>query len=214
MKRETKRTAESANKLYFHEAYTTGRHGWGDEQPSPYALDYLGKLQRLVPGGRLLDVGCGQGRHAIAAAKLGFKVTAIDYEPLALKRARRRAEDKAAGGIIFKTADVLSLPFGDAQFDIVLDYGCLHHQKKSTQPAYRESILRILKGGGFFILSVFGPAFHLFKGARRQWHIAYGSYRRFFTRDDIERLFAGGFEILELREESGSFWHALMRRRP
>jgi SAM-dependent methyltransferase len=215
MRFKRNRTADDANQQYFRNAYSTGLHGWANEEPSPYALEFLKRLRLSVPGGKLLDVGCGQGRHAIAAAKLGFKVTAIDYEPLALKRARRWADEKGVEGIVFKTADVFNLPFGDEQFDIVLDYGCLHHQKKSSHPTYVKSILRVLKDGGFFILSVFGPDFHLFKGSHRKWHIAMGAYRRYFTPRDIRELFARRFEILELIEEHGDgrdFWHALMRR--
>ena len=217
MKHEIKRTAGYANRQYFLNAYKTGQHGWAAEGPDPYAVELLERVRPLVPGGSLLDIGCGQGRHAIAAARLGFKVTAIDYEPLALERARRWADEKGVKGVVFKTADVFHLPFGDAQFDIVLDYGCFHHQKKSSHNAYKKSISRVLKKEGLFILSVFSPAFRLFnKGARRKWHIAQGAYRRFFTSEDIEEIFARRFEILELREEKGSdggFWHVLMRHR-
>ena len=216
MKSDKQRTAERANRQYFRRAYGTGRHGWSAEEPSPYVLEFLGKLRLLVPGGMLLDVGCGEGRHAIAAAKAGFKVTAVDYEPLALERARKLAVKKGAGSILFLEADVFRLPFSQPQFDIVLDYGCLHHQKKSTQTAYRNSILHVIKEKGFYILSVFSPAFHMFEGAHRQWHIAQGAYRRFFTPKDIDELFEKTFDILELHEEKGNgrgFWHVLMRRR-
>lgn len=215
MKREKKRTADLTNRQYFRKAYDTGQHGWSAEEPSPYAVKFLNRLKLLVPGGTLLDVGCGEGRHAIAAAELDFKVTAVDYEPFALERAGRSADKKGVSGIIFREADVFCLPFGESQFDIVLDYGCLHHQKKSNQTAYMKSILRVLKEEGFYILTVFSPDFHLFKGACRQWHIAQGAYRRFFKLKDIEELFVHHFDILELKEEKGNgrgFWHALLKR--
>ena len=179
-------------------------------------MGFLKQLKRQVPGGALLDIGCGEGRHAIAAAKLGFKVTAVDYEPLALKRARRFATASKTKGILFRQSDVLDLPFGDARFDAVLDYGCLHHQKKSDWAAYKAGLLRVLKPQGFFILSVFSPRFRFFRGSCQPWHIAYGAYRRCFERENIEELFGKAFEIVELTEENGKaggFWHALMRRR-
>jgi len=206
-------SAAKANRRYFRQAYRTGKHGWAAEAPSPHAVTFLKRLRHLTPGGRLLDVGCGEGRHAIAAAKLGFRVTAIDYEPLALERARRFSKGK---GILYRQADVFRLPFADSHFDIVLDYGCLHHQRKSDWPTYRASTLRVLKRDGFYVLSVFSPEFYLFRGSRRPWHIAQGAYRRCFTRREIERLFAGDFEILQLTKEKGNqrgFWHALMQRR-
>jgi ubiquinone/menaquinone biosynthesis C-methylase UbiE len=210
-------STSKANRQYFRHAYRAGQHGWAATDPSPYAVTFLKRLARIVPGGRLLDIGCGEGRHAIAAAKLGLKVTAADYEPLALKRARRFARMTGIRGIAFREANVLDLPFSQARFDIVLDYGCLHHQRKSDWPAYMANILRVLKPTGFYVLSVFSPGFRLFCGSRRSWHIAYGAYRRYFTRGDIQHLFGGDFEILELiaeKGDDGGFWHALMRRRP
>jgi len=208
-------TANQANRRYFREAYRTGKHGWAVEEPNPHIVDFLKRLRRLAPGGHLLDIGCGEGRHSIAAAQLGFKVTAIDFEPLALARARRFARIKGARGIVFREASVFRLPFADGRFDIALDCGCLHHQKKSDWAAYKAGILRVLKPEGFYVLSVFSPKFRMFRGRRRSWHIAYGAYRRYFTRKEMVELFGRDFEIVALAEERGGesgFWNALLRR--
>jgi len=209
-------SAKEASRRYFRQAYRIGRHGWATEKPSSYAVGFLRRLRRSAAGGRLLDLGCGEGRHAIAAAKLGFRVTAVDYEPLALGRARRFARQAGARGIVFRKADALRLPFSDAGFDIVLDYGCLHHQRKSDWSTYKAILLRVLGPRGFYVLSVFSREFPLFHGSRRPWHIAQGAYRRYFTRGNILELFGREFEIVELLKEKGDhpgFWHALMRRR-
>ena len=209
-------SADEANRRYFREAYRTGEHGWAADAPSPYAVGYLKRLSYLIPCGKLLDIGCGEGRHSFAAARLGFSVTGIDYEPLALNRARKFAQIKNIEGITFRSADVSCLPFRDSCFDIALDYGCLHHQRKSDWPAYKDSILRVLKRKGFYVLSVFSPRFRLFRGSRRPWHVAYGAYRRCFARKEIIRLFGRDFEIIEMIEERGKgrgFWHAVMKRR-
>ena len=209
-------SAEKANQRYFREAYRTGKHGWAVEDPSPYAVKFLNQLKHVIPGGIFLDVGCGEGRHAIVAARMGFKVIGIDYEPSALKRAQRFAKDKKVRGIIFRVANVLCLPPQDTAFDIVLDYGCLHHQRKVDWAAYKASVLRVLSSNGFFILSVFSPKFPLFRGSQKNWHIAKGAYRRYFTRRDILELFGREFEVLEMIEENGGqhgFWHVLFRRR-
>jgi len=209
-------SAKKANRRYFRQAYLTGRHGWEVEQPSIYAVKFLRRLGRIVPGGRLLDVGCGEGRHAIAAAKFGLKVTGIDFEPLAIKRARRLARAAGAAPIRFRQADVFDLPFGPARFDVVLDYGCLHHQRKADWPAYKAGILRVLKPGGFYVLSVFSRRFWMFRRRRRQWHVAQGAYLRCFTPRQIAAMFGRDFKILKLTEESSGprgFWHALMQRR-
>lgn len=209
-------SAQLANRLYFREAYRTGRHGWEAVEPSAHAVSFLKRVRRRVPKGAFLDVGCGEGRHCLAAWRLGFHVTGIDYEPLALARARRSARLAGAAAIGFRKANVFSLPFPHTSFDVVLDYGCLHHQKKSDWSAYKASILRVLKPRGFYILSVFSPAFRFFRHSGRPWHVACGAYRRCFTKQEIEVLFGRQFEFLAVIEERGEgrgFWHVLMRLR-
>ncbi len=208
-------TADKANRQYFRNAYRTGIHGWEVQKPSPYALAFLKRVRRKFPSGLLLDIGCGEGRHCFAARRLGFTVTGVDFEPLALERARRIAARRLIKGIHFLKANVFYLPFSPASFDVVLDYGCLHHQRKSDWRTYRASVLRVLRPGGVYILSTFSPAFHLFRGRGQPWHIAYGAYRRCFTRRQIIDLFERDFEILSIVEERAGrgFWHALMQRR-
>ncbi|MCX5785198.1 MAG: class I SAM-dependent methyltransferase [Elusimicrobia bacterium] len=204
-------SAVKANKNYFREAYRSGLHGW-EAEPSPYALRYLGRLRKKLPGAALLDLGCGEGRHAVAAARLGLRVIAVDTEPGALKRAKAKARAAGVTGLRFLKADALALPFARGSFDIILDFGCLHHQRKTDWPAYKRSILRALKPGGFLILSVFSPRFRFFKGTNRDWHIARGAYRRCFSKKDFPALFGKDFMVLSLTEAPNGFWHALLER--
>jgi len=69
-------------------------------------------------GARLLDVGCGSGQLALIAARAGAKVTGCDIATNWIQKARERA---AAEGleIAFDEGDAESLPYGDAQFDVV-----------------------------------------------------------------------------------------------
>ena len=212
------RTAETENRRYFRQAYETGRHGWESDEPSPYVAQNLERVARSAPGRRLLDVGCGEGRHCILAARMGFVPTGVDYEPLAIQRAKASARKAGlAQPITFLVADVFALPFGPSSFDVVLDYGCLHHQKQSDWGGYRAAILTVLKPRGHFLLSVFSTAFRTFGPQTRSWHLAYGAYRRFFTAHDLHQLFDRDFEFFSLaeeRDETRGFWHALLRRRP
>ncbi|MDD5656163.1 MAG: class I SAM-dependent methyltransferase [Elusimicrobia bacterium] len=198
--------ARAANRSYVRKAYRTGLHGWSRD-PSPFVLR---ALERIRPG-KLLDLGCGEGRHSIVAAKLGFQVVAVDAEPLALARARKNARGLR---VKFLRADALALPFGPGEFDAVIDWGCLHHQKKSDWPRYLAGLLKLLKPDGYCVLEVFSPGFRLFRGARRSWHVAAGAYRRCFTRRDLRGLFQRRFEFIRLEEDKeGGFWRVLLRRK-
>jgi len=207
--------ADELNRAYFREAYRTGVHGWGVLEASPYAVRLLEYVRERAAGGALLDLGCGEGRHSFAAARLGFRVTGVDYEPGALQRARKIGRETGAPPAEFRRADARKLSFPAGSFDVVLDYGCLHHQPKSAWPGYKKSLLRVLKPGGYYILSTFSPRFRMFKGAKRPWHIAQGSYRRCFTQDELARLFAPEFEMATATEQTGKdggFHHCLLRR--
>lgn len=206
-------SAEKANSKYFREAYRTGLHGW-ETEPSPYALRYLDRLRKTLRGAALLDLGCGEGRHAIAAARRGFRVTAVDSEPGALRRARAKARAAGAAGIRFLRADALALPSAAARsrFDVALDFGCLHHQRKADWPAYRRSVLNALKPEGYLILSVFSPGFRFFRGAKRSWHIAHGAYRRCFRENEVTAPFNKALRAVSLMRDPKGFLHALLKR--
>jgi SAM-dependent methyltransferase len=212
------RSAYEENRRYFRRAYETGCHGWQADEPSPYVPNNLTGVAQRTTGRRLLDLGCGEGRHCLLAARMGFQPTGVDYEPMAIRRAQANARRAGlAKRIRWRVADIFALPFPAGSFDAVLDYGCLHHQKKSDWPRYRAAILGVLKPEGFLVLSVFSTAFRVYGPQERSWHLAHGAYRRFFTAQDIRRLFGADFQFISLEEERDDprgFWHALMRRRP
>ena len=76
-------------------------------------------LQRhLAPGRRLLDIGCGAGREAIAFARAGLAVTGIDVAPAMIALARDRA--RAAGlAIEFAVGEALTWPVTGGPFDAI-----------------------------------------------------------------------------------------------
>lgn len=72
----------------------------------------------LRAGQRVLDVAAGNGNASLAAARRWCDVTATDYVPALLARARARAEADGLA-MTFREADAEGLPFDDASFDIV-----------------------------------------------------------------------------------------------
>jgi SAM-dependent methyltransferase len=73
----------------------------------------------LRAGERVLDVACGSGNAALAAARRFCQVTGIDYVPALLARARQRAHAEGLEAS-FQEADAEDLPFPDGAFDVVL----------------------------------------------------------------------------------------------
>jgi len=90
------------------------------------------RLAHLKTGEAVLDVGCGTGSLAIAAKRqvgAAGTVCALDASPEMIARAEKKAR-RAGADVVFKKALAQSLPFPDAQFDVVLTTIMLHHLPK------------------------------------------------------------------------------------
>ena len=97
--------------------WTTGDYDLFSRFMEKDAEEFFRRLG-VAPGTRLLDVGCGAGQLAMIAARAGAQVVGCDIAANWLEKARARA---AAEGleITFEEGDAESLPYADAQFDVV-----------------------------------------------------------------------------------------------
>jgi SAM-dependent methyltransferase len=116
----------------------------------------------LRAGDRLLDLGCGAGRHAFEALRRGARVTAFDYDEAELKDVAAMASAMADDGQLPAAArsattrgDATRLPFPDATFDRIIAAEVLEHIDDDVT-AIRE-LVRVLKPGGTIAATV--PAF-------------------------------------------------------
>jgi SAM-dependent methyltransferase len=166
----------------------------------------------------VLDIGCGEGRHTRAFAGAGALVVGVDLEPKALARAREAVERGSGRGPGFVHADAFALPFAPSTFDVVLDYGCLHHVRRRDTQRYLEQVVPLLKPEGSFLLSCFSTKFKHHAGERRtrDWLVHRGHYDRFFRRTDFDAIFGREFDILDVTEDRDGlyvFHNVLMRKR-
>ena len=108
----------------------------------------------LRAGQRVLDVAAGNGNAALAAARRWCEVTASDYVPELLERARVRASAERLP-LDIRVADVEALPFADGSFDVVTSiFGAMFtpdHEKPATE------MLRVCRSGGKIGLANWTP---------------------------------------------------------
>jgi ubiquinone/menaquinone biosynthesis C-methylase UbiE len=120
-------------------------------------VDALIELIGLTPGMRVLDVGCGPGRHAHELARRGIEVHGIDIS----QRFIDLAQASAPSGATFERMDARALNF-DAEFDVAISL-CQGGFGLLTGPGEDESVVRgmarAVKPGGRLAMSAFSAYF-------------------------------------------------------
>ncbi len=118
------------------------------------ASELLADAAGLMAGWEVLDVACGNGNAALAAARSGTRVLGIDYVPELLEGGRARAVAEGLD-VEFRLGDVEALPVEDASFDAVLSvFGAMFapdHQRAA------DEIIRAARPGGTVALASWTP---------------------------------------------------------
>jgi len=106
----------------------------------------LAESLQLVPDERVLDVACGSGNGALAAARRNWGSTVgADFVPALLERGRERAAAEKLN-VEFVEADAQELPFGDGEFDVTMSiFGVMF---APDQRRAAGELLRVTKPGG------------------------------------------------------------------
>lgn len=141
------------------EAVPWFQHAFGALYPVVYAhrddasaereAAFVRDLMQVAPGGRLLDLACGDGRHLAAFARLGIDGVGVDLSDALLVRARAR-------GCRIVRADLRALPFATGAFDhatsFFTSFGYFESEDENLR-ALREAA-RVLRPRGRLLLDV------------------------------------------------------------
>jgi SAM-dependent methyltransferase len=111
-----------------------------------------------LPVASALELGCGTGDCSIYLAKHGWKVTAVDFVPKALAKARAKA-DAAAASVDFLGADVTQLSRAGigSNFNLIVDNGCLHNMSDVDRDAYVREVSTVAAPYARLLIVAFAP---------------------------------------------------------
>jgi SAM-dependent methyltransferase len=151
------------------------------------------------PGHRLLDAGCGEGRHCFGALARGAHVVGLDLDADSLRRAAAplAAEARRRGlhGAMLR-GDAFALPFPDAAFDRVICAEVMEHVH-DYRGAARE-LARVLRPGGRLAVTIpTATSEHLYLRLGDDYFESPGGHIRIFRPRDLARgLAAAGLHTL------------------
>lgn len=110
-------------------------------------LDEMVRWLGVGPGTRVLDAGCGAGGMAVALARAGATVEALDPGEQQRLATRIAADEAGVGHLVtVRDGDVTGLPYSDASFDLVWCSRVLHHVRDMRAGA--NELARVVQGGG------------------------------------------------------------------
>jgi 2-polyprenyl-3-methyl-5-hydroxy-6-metoxy-1,4-benzoquinol methylase len=153
-------------------------------------------LLPLIPGERVLDVGCGMGFMTEALVRSGRQVVPLDIERSLVHHTNQRINRYVPSGNGTLYAGY-AVPFADQSFDTIVCLDVIEHVEDDLRLV--KEFRRLLRPGGHLVLTV--PALQLLYGQRDK-HI--GHYRRYDKPLLRERLAAAGFEVMQLE-----YWNML-----
>jgi SAM-dependent methyltransferase len=171
-------TGSSRSQSEFDAMYA-GTPPWDIGRPQPAFLELA---ETGAVRGRVLDVGCGTGEHALMAAGMGLDATGVDSAPTAIELAKRKARERNLEPR-FLVWDALDLGSLGEVFDTALDCGLFHVFDDDGRRRYVESLRSAIPTGGRYFMLCFSDEEPGDWGPRR------------VTEREIRDVFAEGWTI-------------------
>ncbi|MFX1235417.1 MAG: class I SAM-dependent methyltransferase [Promethearchaeota archaeon] len=157
---------------------------------------------------KILDIGCGTGRHLVYFSKYGFDVYGVDASPKGLEIARKWLIEENLKATLIQHRIEKKFPFENGFFDAIISTQVIHHNLMKDILFTIKEIERILRQGGYIFIT-----FPILSGGTKvdEWELKEiekgtfiplsgpekGLYHHFFTIEEIYEVFHS-FDILKV----------------
>ncbi len=169
-------------------------------------MERLTKIFKENDVQRVLDLGCGTGRHLLFFSKKGFDIYGLDKSPKGLEIAKNWLDEEDLSAKLTHQRIDQKFPYENDFFDVVISIQVIHHNLMKDIIFTVKEIERVLKPKGFIFITVpFLQAFNVdkweLKKVEKRTYIPQsgpeeGLPHHFFTIAEIKRVFSA-FEMLE-----------------
>jgi ubiquinone/menaquinone biosynthesis C-methylase UbiE len=199
---------------------------WAETSPPlPVVAAFADDLKR-EGAKRVLDLGCGAGRHSIFLGKAGFQFVARDISETALRILESRLKTDSLSNVTLVKHEMWDLPFVNDYFDGSVCTNVLHHGKLVQIRQATKELHRVMnKGASAFIIALSTADFRKGNGRKLESNTYVftegeerGIIHHFFPRKELESCFRR-FETVSFEERlipvegGGNRAHFLVRLR-
>lgn len=181
---------------YDKEVFTQGTMG---------ECDFIESELGFNTGLRILDVGCGTGRHAIELTKRGYHVTGIDLSESQLARARKKAAEEGLD-IDFQQQDARNLSF-EGEFDAAImlcEGGFPLMETDEMNFEILKSVTKALKPGATFIFTTLNGLFALYNSVEEFTESKAGEGGARYHSNTFDLMTFRDHNITEIEDDDGN----------
>ncbi|MFA5127205.1 MAG: class I SAM-dependent methyltransferase [Patescibacteria group bacterium] len=195
------------------------KYSWGTT-PSQVIISLLktNKINGCAKHQRVLDLGCGDGRHARYFLDLGYEVVGVDFCKEAIKLCGQIFKNKKSANFYLVDLTVRNALARFGKFDTILDWSVLDHIRSVYLKNYIKNIKNALKEGGYLFVAVFDeklPGLY----EKKKYKLVRGHYSRGYTVNALKKLFPD-FRVMAvkksvLEDEINNYrFHTILFRKP
>jgi ubiquinone/menaquinone biosynthesis C-methylase UbiE len=155
--------------IYFNELYLRIFQTMVSPDRTAQEVAGVTTLLDLKPGARVLDLCCGQGRHAVPLARAGIRMTGLDHSVYLLAQAQQ-AEQRARTQVDWLRGDMRYLPWTehfDACLNLFTAFGYFEDDAQNEQVLHE--VCRVLRPGGKLLLDVSNRDYYLLRFWPNAW---------------------------------------------